>query len=542
MGNPEANLPIVTLEAVVSALVVTAVELGILALVFCALYGLLASIRRRALVSPSQAAPGFLRERLRPAGTILVATLVVLVLGILAYNGWLVARGVEVTGHTLGVLRSITIQTWTALGIALMKLGVALVAFLIATRSIRRLLRWVEEAISRWNLLEANDRSLSSVFTGLDRAIVNTGWLLLAVLASRLLAAPPRVTDGLLVVVRVYLVIAIGFIMIRATTVLVDTLDGISQRYARARGWWDHYEQMRPLVSTFRACLEYALWIGMASLVVLEIGSFRGLAAWGPRLMQAIGIFFLGRVVIELGNVEIGRRMLPPEGLDETERRRRATMVPLVRSTFTYAVFFGTAVLILGALGFNPMPFLAGAGILGLVVGFGAQALINDVVSGFFILFENIYLVGDAVEAAGAKGVVEAIEFRTTKIRDAEGRLHIIRNGDMKQVVNYSKDYTVAVVLVEVPYDADVRAVFGVLREAGERVRAEQAHVLAPTEIDGITGLGSSSMTVRTSTRVRPGRHEAVAAALRLAIKEAFDGSGTGAPRKGLIPEIPRGG
>ena len=171
-------------------------------------------------------------------------------------------------------------------------------------------------------------------------------------------------------------------------------------------------------------------------------------------------------------------------------------------------------------------------------VGLGAQSLINDVVSGFFILFENVYLVGDAVEAAGAKGVVEAIEFRTTKIRDADGRLHVIRNGDMKLVVNYSKDYAMAVVLLEVAYDSDVRAVFDILREVGERIRAEQPDVLARTEIDGITTFGGTTMTIRTRTRVKPGRHEVVAAALRLAIKEAFDDRASGAPRKALVPEI----
>ena len=138
-----------------------------------------------------------------------------------------------------------------------------------------------------------------------------------------------------------------------------------------------------------------------------------------------------------------------------------------------YAAYFATAVLILSAMGFNPMPFLAGAGILGLVVGFGAQSMINDVVSGFFILFENIYLVGDVIEVGTASGVVEAIEFRTTKIRDADGRLHIVRNGDMKLVVNYSKDYAVAAVALDVGYDADLRAVFASLHDAGEQLRAE---------------------------------------------------------------------
>ena len=191
---------------------------------------------------------------------------------------------------------------------------------------------------------------------------------------------------------------------------------------------------------------------------------------------------------------------------------------------------------ILATLGFNPLPFLAGAGLLGLVIGFGAQSLINDVVSGFFILFENIYLVGDLIEGGGAKGVVEAIEFRTTRVRDADGRLHIVRNGDMKQVVNYSKDYAFAVVPVDVSYDADMRAVFTTLKEAGERLHAESRDVLEPTEIDGITAFGPTSLTVRTTTCVRLGRHEGVTNQLRLIIKEAFDREVEGVLRTALIP------
>ena len=227
--------------------------------------------------------------------------------------------------------------------------------------------------------------------------------------------------------------------------------------------------------------------------------------------------------------------MLPREGLAETDRRRRATMIPLVRSVFTYAVYFGTAVLVLGSLGFNPMPFLAGAGLAGLVIGFGAQSLINDVVSGFFILFENIYLVGDVVEVGPARGVVEAIEFRTTTIRDGEGRVHIIRNGDMKPVINYSREYGMAIVAVEVPYDADLQRVLAALRQASERLGRESDDVLSETQIDGIAAFGPSSMTIRTATRVRPGQHEATAAALRLLINETFERQAGGAARKTLI-------
>jgi small conductance mechanosensitive channel len=140
------------------------------------------------------------------------------------------------------------------------------------------------------------------------------------------------------------------------------------------------------------------------------------------------------------------------------------------------------------------------------------------------------------VEAGGGKGVVEANEFRTTKIRDADGRVHIIRNGAVKDVINYSKDYTVAVVPVDIDYDADLRGVFSVLREAGERVRAESADVLAATEIDGITAFGATALTIRTSTRVKPGRHEVAAAALRFSIKDAFDRRALGSSRRGLVP------
>jgi small conductance mechanosensitive channel len=193
-------------------------------------------------------------------------------------------------------------------------------------------------------------------------------------------------------------------------------------------------------------------------------------------------------------------------------------------------------VLILASLGFNPLPFLAGAGILGLVVGFGAQSLINDVVSGFFMLFENTYLVGDTVEIGSARGVIEGIDFRTTKIRDRDGRLHILRNGDVKIVINASKEYAMAVVPIDVTYDADLATVFSILRDAGARLQAEEPDVLGDTEIEGIVAFGPNAMTIRTMTKVKPGRHDAVAAALRLLIKEGFDRRAAGALRKGLVP------
>jgi small conductance mechanosensitive channel len=524
-----------SLDRLYSGLLVTALELALIALVCGAVHAVLAFGLSRAVARGGQLAKWAAPARIR-ARHWLVATAVLLITVTLSYNIWLFVQGIDVGTHTASFLHSPAGRDLAAtVAVALVKIALSAAGLVLGVRLLRRLLRSGEEAINRWDRIKSNNKSLAALSSGLERVIVNVAWLLLAALAAGWLGLPTGARETVLTVVRIYLVLAVGVLIVRCTTFIVDTLDGWSERSARKRGWAHYYEHVRPLVPTFRACLEYALWVIVASLVLLQVNAFGHLAAWGPRVVQAIGIFFVGRVVIEIGSLEIGNRMLPAEGLEPMDRRRRETTLPLVLTTFTYAVYFATAVLILGSLGFNPLPFLAGAGILGVVIGFGAQSLIDDVVSGFFILFENTYLVGDTIEVGEAKGVVEAIEFRTTKIRDRDGRVHIIRNGQVKPVINYSKDYTMAVVTMEVAYDADLYEVFQTLERAGQRLRLEHPDVLGDTEIEGITQFGAKAMTVRTATRVKPGRHDSVATALRLLIKEMFDRQTQGT-RRTLIP------
>lgn len=522
------------LVLVASTLVLVGIELGLVAVLTAAPYALSSWLIRRALVI-RPAAEESLRALQRHLRRILIGVALVLGLGVLGFNGWLALGGIDPQARTLALLASISAEMLMASAFAFGKLVAGAIGLRIGARILRVALDRFEALLNRWDQVRANDQSLRILFAGIYRAVMITAWMLLAIFACHVVAAPAIFVASLLRLVRAYLVIAVGLLVVRSSVAIVDTLDGLSARYAQSRGWLQYYENLRPLVPTFRACFEYGLWVTIGSLVLIQLGA-ESFAGWGPRLIQAIGIFFLSRVAIELGRLEIDRRLLHQERLDEMTRRRRETIAPLVRTAFTYAVYFGSVVLMLASLGFNPLPFLAGAGILGLVIGFGAQSLINDVVSGFFTLFENTYLLGDSIEAAGAHGVVEAIEFRTTKIRDADGRLHIIRNGDVKEVVNYSKEYTLAVVPLDVSYDADLRAVFSVLREAGDRLRAENTDVLADTQVEGIVAFGPTTMTVRTATRVRPGRHRAAAADLRLAIKEAFDLRADGAGRRGLVP------
>jgi small conductance mechanosensitive channel len=525
-------------QRILSGLLVIGLEVAVILLVCGAAYAVASVVLSRFANARSETIVAWRAAAQVKTRWIVLTAAAILIAAVLAFNGWLLFRGINPRPYTLSRLTSLTPELQVAIAGAALKLTVAAVALVLAARLLRRLIRAAGRAINRWDQLGSNNQSLAQLFRGLDRLIVNSAWITLAIFACGWFGLPDVASQALLVVLRIYLVVVIGILVIRCTSVAVDTIDGFSQRLARERGWTEYYERLHPLVPTLHTCLEYALWIGVGSLVLYQVGALRHLSSWGPRLMQAIGLFFLGRVLIELGALEIGHRMLPREGLTEVERRRRATIVPLIRSAFRYGGYFGTAVLILSVLGFNVMPFLAGAGILGLVIGFGAQSMIDDVVSGFFILLENTFLVGDSVEIGPAKGVVEAIEFRTTKIRDRDGRLHIIRNGAAKPVVNYSRDYMMAVVNVEVDYDADLRAVFNTLQRAGERLRGDNPDVVENTTIDGITNFGVSSMTVRTSTRVRPGRHEAVQAALRLLIKEQFDRQAAAGPRTSLVPKM----
>ncbi len=146
--------------------------------------------------------------------------------------------------------------------------------------------------------------------------------------------------------------------------------------------------------------------------------------------------------------------------------------------------------------------------------------LISDIVCGFFILFENYYLVGDYIEAGKVEektveGIVEAIELRTTRIRHPNGQLQIIRNGDIGSITNYSKQYIFAVVDVGVPYNSNLAHVYRVIEEVGQELKAKDPDVLEPTQIDGVESLGESNLLLRTLTKVKPGKHIQIQRVLR---------------------------
>jgi len=152
-------------------------------------------------------------------------------------------------------------------------------------------------------------------------------------------------------------------------------------------------------------------------------------------------------------------------------------------------------------------------------------------VCGFFILFENYYLVGDYIEAGNVEekvveGTVEAIELRTTRLRHPNGQLQIIRNGAIGSVVNYSKEYIFAVVEVCISYHANLAQVYQVVEEVGQELNANDPDVLEPTQIDGVESLGESNLLLKTLTKVKPGKHLQIQRTLRKTFMDTLRSEG----------------
>ena len=202
------------------------------------------------------------------------------------------------------------------------------------------------------------------------------------------------------------------------------------------------------------------------------------------------------------------------EAFGSARRAQRArTVGSVVRSGATILIFGTAAMMVLGQFGVNLAPVLASAGVLGLAVGFGAQNLVKDFLSGIFMLLEDQYGVGDHVDLGDAVGAIERVGLRTTTVRDVSGMLWHVRNGTIERVGNGSQDHAVAVVDVPLALDADTAHATTVAQNAAVRAVAEQGHahdVLDTPQVLGVQAVSTSGMTLRLTATTRPGRQWAV--------------------------------
>jgi small conductance mechanosensitive channel len=228
-----------------------------------------------------------------------------------------------------------------------------------------------------------------------------------------------------------------------------------------------------------------------------------------------------------------------PAALPTTPRRaqRARTIGSVLRSLSSVVVLTIGSVMVLAEFGVNLGPILASAGIVGVAVGFGAQNLVRDFLSGMFMLLEDQYGVGDIVDVGEASGVVEAVGLRITTLRDVNGTVWYVRNGEILRVGNKSQGYAVAVIDLPLAHHADLPEATEIVRRVtAERVAADDIaeHVLEDPEVLGVERVGPEGITLRMTVKVVAGQQWAVQRALNAAIADAFDEAGV--PRPVVYP------
>ncbi|CAN5501356.1 hypothetical protein BH23ACI1_BH23ACI1_27770 [soil metagenome] len=214
-------------------------------------------------------------------------------------------------------------------------------------------------------------------------------------------------------------------------------------------------------------------------------------------------------------------------GLDALERAKRArTLGGVIQNATTVVIVTIAALTVLRELQVDIAPILTGAGILGLAIGFGAQTLVRDIISGFFLILEDQVRVGDVAAINGTGGLVEAINLRTIVLRDAEGIVHVFPNGGITTLSNRTKDFSFYVIDLGISYDEDPDRVSAVLRETAAALQADPKYgpnILAPLEIQGVDAFADSAVMMKMRIKTVPLKQWEVGREFRRRIKKAFD-------------------
>ncbi len=191
----------------------------------------------------------------------------------------------------------------------------------------------------------------------------------------------------------------------------------------------------------------------------------------------------------------------------QSANRRGDTLGHLTASTVKVLIWFIVLLLIIGELGFDITPILATAGILGLAIGFGAQNLVRDVISGFFIIMDNRYNLGETIEVSGFRGTVKAMNLRTTTVENFMGSLMVLNNGNISQVINWSRRDTVALVDFGVDYATDLNKLVQIMPEFLQSLQENNEDIIEEPSFLGVTELADSSINLRIMAKTKNGKH-----------------------------------
>lgn len=266
-----------------------------------------------------------------------------------------------------------------------------------------------------------------------------------------------------------------------------------------------------------------------------DVFNWPDLTATGLRVLGALVVGWLAYWALKLILRRIEKSIEPSEGgLLTVQEQRTRTLLSLVRSIGIVVIAVLVVFMVLGALGINLGPLLAGAGVVGLAVSFGAQSLVKDVIAGLFILFENQFGVGDVIRLEPSiSGVVERMTLRVVVLRDTYGVVHVVPNGEIKRVSNLTRTWARAVLDVGVAHSEDADRVMEVMRDVGRELWEDEAWrplLVDEAEVPGIESITDAAVNVRIMIKTLPLKQWDVARELRRRLKRRFDAEGIETP------------
>jgi small-conductance mechanosensitive channel len=247
----------------------------------------------------------------------------------------------------------------------------------------------------------------------------------------------------------------------------------------------------------------------------------------GPTVLLILGILIVASAVFRAIFPRVARAAIlrGASAPDEEMDKRADTIIHVVQRTAGIVVLLIAAITILHEVGVNITAIVTGVGIGGLALALGAQALVRDTINGIFLLAEDQYRTGDVVRIADVTGTVESISLRRTIIRDEDGVVHTVPNGSINVVSNYTRDFAVVNVKVQVAYGEDLSRVNSVVEEIGKEMAADPGYrnsIIDPPQAGRVESIGDGGVTVTVTARAKPAARWELAAELRRRLAEAF--------------------
>lgn len=273
------------------------------------------------------------------------------------------------------------------------------------------------------------------------------------------------------------------------------------------------------LLNTYSKLTDVAFWLTIGTVAI-----------------KILVIYIAAKIVVSMLKKAIENifreRSAGPVSISE---KRGKTLTALLNNVVVNVVYFIAILLIVEELGFPLAPLLAGAGVVGLAIGFGAQSIVRDVITGFFIIYEDQFAVGDFVNTGKYSGTVQEIGLRVTKIKEWTGQVHMIPNGSIAEVTNFSKENSTAVLDIGIAYEENIANAETVLEELLKEVYEQEENIVTEPTVMGVQELRNSDVVIRVSAECLPMTHFGIARKLRRAIKDRFDHKGIEIPYPRLV-------